>query len=283
MVKALIKFLWRTAAPQSYAAAATVRANRHGQRIMEEAGTPAIADLLSERYGIVVLTGPFKGMQYIDRSIGASFLPKLIGSYECELHGVLARLLATEYDTVVDVGSAEGYYAVGLALHLPNCPVVHAFDIDPQAQRDCHELAAKNATEDRVIIGGFCDASLLQATLRGKSLVVCDCEGYELDLLDPAKIPALATADLLVELHDILHPGITPVLLERFSGSHGIQMIDSTERNPEAYPQLHFLSPPQQEIALSEFRNGPQQWAFMTPNEDARRLSAPSIAKHDIV
>ena len=32
-----------------------------------------------------------------------------------------------------------------------------------------------------------------------RALVVCDCEGYELELLCPAMVPALAHADLLIE------------------------------------------------------------------------------------
>src|SRR4051812_14244715 len=68
-----------------------------------------------ERYGPVVLSGPFAGMAYVRQAAGSCLAPKLIGCYEAELHGVVARILRTGYTQIVDIGCAEGYYAVGLA------------------------------------------------------------------------------------------------------------------------------------------------------------------------
>jgi len=42
-------------------------------------------------------------------------------------------------------------------------------------------------------------------------------------------------------------------------------MSDSADRDPADYPVLLFLTSEQQKVAVSEFRGGPQQWAFMTP------------------
>jgi hypothetical protein len=49
-------------------------------------------------------------------SIGAlcsTFIPKIIGSYECELHPAIEEIIVNNYAEVWDVGCAEGYYAVG--------------------------------------------------------------------------------------------------------------------------------------------------------------------------
>jgi hypothetical protein len=232
---------------------------------MARHGVPAIAADIIERGGPKVLGGPFAGMVYITESAGSSFVPKLIGSYECELHGVLEKILASHYDVVVDVGCAEGFYAVGLSMRLVGTPKIYAFDINPKARKLCQTLARENGVEDKIIISGYCDAERLQTVLHGKSLVMCDCEGYEVDLLQPAVAPALANADILVELHDPLKPGITPTMMNRFAGSHDVQLIDSTDRDPADYPVVEFLNPEQRTIAVSEFRHGPQQWAFMTP------------------
>ncbi len=265
MVKQALKAILRAVAPGYYDSLAMTRANRHGIAVMEKHGIPAITKTVIERCGMKVLTGPFAGMNYITESAGSSFLPKLIGSYESELHGVLQSVLATEYETAVDVGSAEGYYAVGLAMRLRGSPRIHAFDINPEAQTLCRKLASENGMAEKVIIESFCDPARLQQKLKGRSLVVCDCEGYEFDLLKPDLVPALAQADILVELHDVLKPGITPALMERFATSHAITLIDTAERKPEDYPMISFLAPDEQNSALSEFRNGFQQWAFMTP------------------
>jgi hypothetical protein len=59
-------------------------------------------------------------MAYIPQAVGSALIPKLLGCYEAELHGVIACALNTTYDTIIDIGCAEGYYAVGLALHFPD-------------------------------------------------------------------------------------------------------------------------------------------------------------------
>lgn len=265
LVKRQIKAVLHAIAPKQYDAIMAARINRHGQKVMAQQGVPKIAAALVERYGSRVLSGPFAGMEYVTESAGSSFLPKLIGSYECELHGVFEQILASRYDTVVDVGSAEGFYVVGLALRMQPTPKIIAFDINPHAQGLCRSLAKKNNVEQKVIISGFCDATVLQQTLQGRALVICDCEGYETELLQPSAAPALTKADILVELHDHLNPGATQEITNRFRLSHNIVLIDTLKRNPANYPQIHFLPIEQQPIAVSEFRNGPQQWAFMTP------------------
>ena len=264
-MKSKIKAVLRAIAPKKFDALMAARINRYGQRVMEQHGVPAITSAFVGRYGSTVLGGPFAGMNYINESAGSSFLPKLIGSYECELHGIVEQILATHYDTVTDVGSAEGFYVVGFAMRMQSATRIIAFDINRDARELCRSLAKKNDVEQKVIISGFCDTEVLQKTLQGHSLVVCDCEGYETELLQPSAVPALANSDILVELHDCLKPGITQVIVDRFKMSHDILMVDSVERNPADYPVIDFLSPEQQRVAVSEFRNGPQQWAFMTP------------------
>ncbi len=264
-MKRLAKTFLQTVAPQQFAALSSSRANKQGQRSLNEKGVPLIAELYVRKYGAKVQAGPFEGMIYLDQAIGSSYIPKLIGSYECELHEIIANIIEAHYDVVIDVGSAEGYYAVGLATKLGGKPPIYAFDTDKVAQNLCRELAIKNHVESQVKVSGYCDASQLQNTIQGRCLVVCDCEGYEIVLLDPSLVPSLSTCEILVELHDNRNSAITPTLQQRFSSTHDIQWIDTSPRDPANYPTVHFLDSSQQNLALSEFRGGPQQWAYMIP------------------
>ncbi len=216
------------------------------------------------QHGLVVQSGPFAGMAYVPQATGSALIPKLLGSYEAELHDVITRVFDTVYDNVVDVGCAEGYYAVGLALRLPSVPV-YAFDIDPLAQQRCRDMANANRVADRVSVGGECDARLLQTLMRERTLVVCDCEGYEMQLLQPELVPGLCTADVLVELHDLIDPNISHAILTRFSATHNVVLIQSGERDPKEYPALSAFKAVDQGIAITEFRIKAMQWAFMTP------------------
>jgi len=265
-LKNFVKQTLRNVAPQAFGALMSRRANRHARRVLERDGIPALAERFVAAHGASVADGPFRGMQYVDASVGSVLIPKLVGCYELELQPAIERALAQPYDVVVDVGCAEGYYSVGLARRLPRGTVVHAFDTDPDARAGCSELALLNGVADRVVVGGLCDVRLLQQTLRGRSRVFCDCEGYEIELLDPLLVPRLRNADLIVELHDLQHPGLTAALTARFVASHHIELIDAVGRDPAAYPMLDVLPQPQRARAVSEYRGGPQQWAVMTAN-----------------
>lgn len=264
-MKSLAKRLLRAIAPKRFAALSSARSNRHGQRVLERHGVPLLARQFVAKYGAQVQSGPFAGMKYLDRAIGSSFLPKLIGSYERELHEIIEKLLPNHYDCVIDVGSAEGYYAIGLAMKLPGHPTVYAFDTDKAAQELCQRLAQINAVSEKVLVSGYCDTDLLQNTIRGRTLLICDCEGYEVQLLDADLVPALSHTEILVELHDTPQTSVAHLLKQRFSASHHIQIVDTAARDAQHYPNLDFLESEQKQIALSEFRNGPQQWAYLVP------------------
>ncbi len=211
---------------------------------------------------LVVTDGPFKGLRYPER-LAASALPRLLGRYETELLAVAAPIVERAYSIIINVGCAEGYYAVGLAWRLPRA-TVHAFDTDPAARAACRELARLNGVSDRVHLGGACDAEALNALPLDGAFILCDCEGCERSLLNPDLVPRLAGADLLVELHDFLAPGTTAILRERFAPTHDVTIIDSQPPGRFDHPLLAGLSERQKRVALSEFRPPGIQWAWMT-------------------
>src|SRR5205807_1286288 len=98
-----------------------------------------------QRNGLEVCRGPLRGMRYIKGLEGSSgdLVAKLAGTYERELHSVVADWIAAKHPQIIDVGCAEGYYAVGFAYAM-NDTTVHAFDIDPVARERCASLSRLN-------------------------------------------------------------------------------------------------------------------------------------------
>ena len=80
-------------------------------------------------HGLTVSGGPFAGLTYPDRE-PISLVPKLLGIYERELHGAVEAAVLGQPEVIVNVGAADGYYAVGLARRCPSA-TVHAFEADP--------------------------------------------------------------------------------------------------------------------------------------------------------
>jgi hypothetical protein len=208
-------------------------------------------------------------MAGLERSSG-DLVAKLVGSYECELYPVFAEWVAARPVHVIDIGCAEGFYAVGLARAITGA-TVHAFDIDELARRRCAQLARVNGVEDRVRIGGELRPEELGELPADGVVVLSDCEGAELDLLDPARAPRLLGWGMLVEVHDFVDPSISAVLTERFSDTHEIEFIAGRERVSGALPELGFLSATQRSALLSERRPGAMRWAVMRPRAGARR------------
>jgi hypothetical protein len=259
------RFLWNYA-PPLFRLARFVRTGLHRRHERRLRGhLAAVQQAVIARHGLVVQAGPFRGMRYLGRSHGSALLPKLVGSYEADLHPVLRRAIARGPARVIDVGCAEGYYAVGLALRLPGA--TYAFDIAAGARLACRELAALNGVADRVVIDGECTAARLNELAGPGALVVCDIEGAEVELLDPARAPRLRQADLLIEAHDDLRLDVevTPTLLARFRDSHDVTRVRLRQRDPAAFAALAFLAPGSQRLALHEDRLPGQEWLFLTP------------------
>lgn len=201
----------------------------------------------------------------MSEAVGSAYLPKLVGSYECELHGAVADIVSKDYDVIVDIGCAEGYYAIGFARALPKAQV-YAFDTDALGRKLCQAMARENSVSGRVKVAGKCDASLLNSLLgTRRALVISDCEGCEYDLLRLDFVAGLKQADLLVELHNCVSAEQQQAFLKQFEATHSINLVDTQERHPADYPALSFLRLKQQHLAVNEFRNtGEQSWALIT-------------------
>jgi hypothetical protein len=140
---------------------------------------------------------------------------------------------------------------------------VFAYDINPRARRLCEELAQVNGVSERVVVDGECNCEQLAKSLDDRCLVICDCEGYELELLDPVRVPGLCVCDLLVELHDFIDGTISPTIISRFGETHYISLISSLDRDPSTYPALESFNDWDRRVAVAEFRQGQMQWALM--------------------
>lgn len=182
-----------------------------------------------------VCHGPFKGMKYIKKSNSSALIPKILGTYEQELHKVIEHIISEDYENIVDIGCAEGYYAVGFAYKGRNKPAFHvyAYDTNKDALQNLAKLSSLNQVSDKITIAEYCTYNDFELFRGKKTLIFCDIEGDELTLLDPVKAPSLKQYDLLVEVHDGSdEAGIIKTLLtDRFKQTHLIQLIKYTSRS----------------------------------------------------
>ena len=219
-----------------------------------------------DRFGEAVVAGPFEGMRYPDYAFERVdlYAPKLLGSYEREIAPALERAIARGPAAAVVIGAAEGYYAIGLARRLPAGSVT-AYEAEEPKHELLLALAELNGVRDRIELHGACDADALAAALPEGALVVCDCDGCELELLDPERVPVLRRAAMIVEAHDLLVEGTTAALRERFAPTHAIAEIATETRYVDDFPQLGDLPLVTRQLAISEFRGAPMSWLALEP------------------
>lgn len=233
-------------------------------RLLSKWRSILITNTYIENEGLKIFQGPFKGMNFLRQSSEGCHVAKLLGTYEQPIHNYIEKIVAFNYNLIINVGSAEGYYSVGLAMRSKQSTIL-SFDINKEAQNACKEMAIKNDVEDSIQIKSAFHPSMLKNYKLSKSLLICDVEGDEKKLLDINNYSEFAEIDLLVESHECLVPGITEELINRFSSSHKISLIvDDGQRTLEKPPKWFLkLAHLDQLLSTWEWRSGPTPWLFM--------------------
>jgi hypothetical protein len=173
-----------------------------------------------------------------------------------------------QYPFLLDVGTADGFYAVGFAKRMPNTQVV-GFDTDRWARAATKELIAENGVEN-VHIETMCSPDWLNRNLKPNSLIFSDCEGYEMLMFDPRLVSALGDCDMVIELHERPAPGVESVIRARFADTHDVRLAVYHEHDPAAFPELRVMEPKMRALTISEGRGGPQNVLFLTRRMTAR-------------
>ena len=233
-------------------------------RFLSQWRSLVLANTYLEHHGPIIHGGLFGGMAYVTNATEGALMPRLLGTYEAELHPHLSAFLAEGVDCIVDIGCAEGYYAVGLARLAPHV-IVYAHDTDLAAQAACKALAARNEVEDRVIVGGAFEPADFEVFSGRRVLVIVDAEGAEIDVLQPSLSPALANMDIIVETHDVFRPGALETMVLRFSPTHDIVRVDEGPKEYDPPAWLKGLAELDKLIAVWEWRLQPTPWLVMRP------------------
>lgn len=223
-----------------------------------------ISSYIEERTKSRVASGLFRGMRLSPRVCWSSLdrASKLLGTYEQELHGVIRDMALYHHDGVIDIGCAEGYYAIGLGLVFETAQVV-AYDTNEVAHDICRENARLNGIDDRVSLKRWCDPDelVLQCSMLSSPLIFCDCEGYETELFGEVETRnALRHADIIIECHDFLKANCTETIRDWFTGTHDVYEYRAGARDPSAFAMLANVSDVNRWLAVCEHRPCVMSW-----------------------
>jgi hypothetical protein len=229
-----------------------------------------------------VVGGPFKGMRYHGDAVCGAAAPKILGVYESELAPFLLRWSTIPFQHIIDVGAAEGYYAIGCAMLWPQATVT-AFETSEEGRILLTRNVELNGLQSRVKIMGYCGREQLQAAmLNGQpSLVIVDIEGAEGHLLEPGKIHGLANAHIIVEIHDYVGGSVGETVSSSLTSTHVIEEVRNQSRTfrdfhePRALWKRFWFLPYLKQYA-DELRPGPMRWFCCTPRKRNHLVNAKS-------
>lgn len=208
-----------------------------------------------------VAQGPFKGMRLDYEALPVHGAPKFLGTYEQELHPFIERMIALNPPFVLNVGCAEGFYAVGMALRLPNARIFAA-EADPKSTKATMRNAELNAVADRITPVGIVKPGQLFPCMRQQlSAVIMDCEGAEFSLLNPIRDPILLRCHILVEVHPEF--GSANEIVSRFSQTHSVTEIMPAKR------ELDGSSYPFDAAIAMDERSGEKSWLYLEASDDS--------------
>lgn len=263
MIKELVKKIGMAIAPEMTLEFLSARSQALIMKIERETGMLAASHKFVKAHGRTVLRGPFKGLRYSERiAQERNQVHRLVGSYENELYDWCEEIIARQYPLLLDIGTADGFYAVGFAQRMPKTEVI-GFDTDRWARAATKELVAENGVKN-VNVFSMCSPDWLHRNLKPDTLIFSDCEGYEMVLFDPNLLPSLYDCDMVIELHERPAPGVEKVVRKRFANSHDIRVVTYLHHDPAKFPELEIIEANMRSKAISEGRGGPQNVLFLT-------------------
>jgi len=273
LTKLKIKKILNSISPEILATRTSLRMRRSNKKKFWNTQCDIFKTLYADENAHVI-SGPFCGMRYINEVVWGPIEPKWFGTYEQELHPIIVRIIDEKYDTIIDVGSAEGYYSVGLAIFMPQSSV-HSFEIDPLSRFQQARLAKLNNVTN-IRLYRYCRHQDIDRISAGRTLLICDIEGFEHELLEPKKSASLRYVDLLVELHGTETVSMVEMESEiksRFKDSHKISRIVAEPRVSPAHAALNVFPYVYSDL-IDEHRISGQVWLWM------QALDAISTAEH---
>ncbi len=213
--------------------------------------------------------GPFTNM-----SLGskihwgkADVASKIFGLYESEVLDIIEH---KKYDSLINLGAADGYYPIGMLMHNM---VKHAycFEENPLGKKYINENAKLNNINKGISIYGRADEQfykqLPENTTKENNLILCDIEGGEFDVFTPDIIQTFNQSTFIIEIHDFKFDDGTmkrQALIEKFN-DFDVELILSKPKQWSDIPEITSLNDNDRALVCSEGRRVLGEWLLATP------------------
>lgn len=225
-----------------------------------------IYDLL----GGVVKYGPFKGLSLAKNNWwgGGDFGSMLLGLYEKEILDFLFSERLAGFESFVDVGAADGYYAIGM-LRSGRVKNAVCFELSEEGQRTIASNAESNSVSDRIEIFGAADRLFYQKLSDldlAKTVVLVDAEGAEFEIFDDDSLAALKQATIVIEIHNWVEDFWDKYtrFLTSAAALFNVEFIAPAVRDLTQFPELNDFTDDNRYLICSEGRPNVMRFMVLT-------------------
>ncbi len=231
-----------------------------------------VSKTLFDRYRGEVQRGPFAGLK-LDRKNTASkgqLGLKIFGLYESVVVNAIEQ--HGPFGDLVNIGACDGYFTLGLLrgglVRRSIC-----FEAVATRQRAITRYAQNNQLDDRVIVLGTADENIGQEISKHEfvsknSLMICDIEGAEFELLTANFLSQLTGATMIVELHDRIAGQsleLRQQLIDRLPENYQHTILTWQPPDFSGIRDIEELSDNDRALAVSEGRKQRGEWLMAWP------------------
>lgn len=178
---------------------------------------------LIEKVGNRIYFGPFTGLKIPKNVAKILTVSEILGLYESCLHSKFEYLINNEIKNILLVGGNNGYYAAGLS-YILNPNLIKVYETEEYFHNIIDSWFIENNLSNYEIIGKATIEEFQKIEYK-IDFVFMDCEGFEIELLNPVNFPWQKNAEILVEIHPFYIDNLISILSSRFKKTHEIQLI----------------------------------------------------------
>ncbi len=230
-----------------------------------------LARSIFDLYDGVVQRGPYAGMKLGDRSnISQGPLGlKILGLYESLVVEKINSI--KKFDDFINFGAADGYMALG-PLFNASCKRAICFEMTEEGRDAVKRNAKINNVLDALVVKEKVDQNVISSLAElkinpSRSVVLCDIEGAEFDVLTKEVFTFLHGATIIVELHDKLinnGHGLREKLFKNIPSDAHTKIISQKQASSfEGISDLEELNDSDRALVMSEGRKFFGEWLIV--------------------
>lgn len=222
--------------------------------------------------GGVVKYGPFKGLK-LEKNTWWGKLDlgsQCLGLYEKEILDKIDLINVNEYQTFIDIGAADGYYAVGM-LTSQKVKKTICFEQASQGRETILSKWIANGSVGELAIYGEANAHSL-SNIKPEDLqnafAIIDIEGGEFDLLDYKILNILSSCLIFIEIHNWVDDFSNKyaAFLRNASTFFDVEIIQRKDRETTLFQELRDFTDDNRLLLTSERRPCLMRFLKLTPN-----------------